>query len=1317
MRIESATRKMRILGPRLLFLASFFIAAAGPGAVAAAAQTAATGLDRPIPEWLVLGTWAIVDGPDRVSHAYLPDEAAVAPHPGQAVGDRSWVRAEADTDHFGRLDLLPVLEGISPVANAAAYAFAWVTSPDDRTVTLAFESDDDLRVWVNGTLVVDHEVARGVGSGTDTATVRLAAGANRLLLKVVNRGGGFGLGGRVLAGSQDPVADLGLTAERPSAVAVAGAPAPALTLSMPAFSGTAVLDAGAGTVEVPVTLGARRWGGLDGEATVQIGGQTATLPPAPDGQKADVELATDWSELVQAAKAGGQVHARAGGRSYERPLNAGAVLATLGRPLEVRGWQWRDQAGEWDSLPAADAYGIDATVRRRLEELSFHSRVPDVLGDLHLDMDAAEFPEGTTFAVNGAPRVRDARGRVPLCGPCAAGDSLRVAVRPAGPEWWNPPRLVVSDAGWFEMEEGARWARFFLGDDAATVPGVRVAMELLAASDDPHKGAYRALVEQWMARLEPAVQAMAADSVDLVGNSHIDAAWLWRWPETIDVVRNTWRSATKLLAKYPEATFAGSAAQYYVWLESYEPELLERIQRLAKEGRWAPVGGWWVEPDVNLPSGEALVRQGLYGQRTFLRLFGATARVAWIPDTFGYAWTLPQIFRKSGFDYFVTQKLRWNDTDEWSADRNLFWWQGRDGTRILTYIPYGYSHHLEPDRLGEQWIASRDSTAGGRMLVLYGVGDHGGGPTMEMMDRRRALARVPTYPTLTGTLPEPALQRMEAEGGSSAPVIDDELYLEYHRGVYTSQADEKAWNRRMENLLVTAEALATHAASLPVDDDTWYNYPGGALTQAWERTLFNQFHDILPGSGIGDIYRDAAADYRDAQRLAELALERAAERIASGLDTRPPGDGTRPLLVLNPSGHARSGQVAVPWDGASARVTDGAGRPLPSVVRDGRLRFEVDDVPATGGRVVFAEDVDGQAPAAASPASPEIGAPAVLETDHLLVEVDRSTGELSRVVDKDRGREVLMPGGGGNRLATMEDRPLQWDAWNIDSVDGPWTPVADTVRVGAVTEDALGVQVEVHRADAHGSYDQRIRIPRGSTRVEFETTADWHTDHHLLKASFPLAVHADSVWAEIPYGAIGRPAVPTTVKDSARYEVAMQRWVDASAGGWGVSLVNDSKYGYDVRGDTVRLTLLKAATYPDTAADQGTHRFRYALVVHDGDWRSGATEAAAEDLNKPLVAFEVPRHDGNARARGFAAVEGAELGALKMAEEGNAYVVRLVERHGAASTARLTLPWPFEWQDADLLERPQGAWTAADGATAELTLSPWEIRTLLIRRR
>jgi len=1271
-----------------------------------------------VPAWLVLGTFPAQEGPERLSHPYLEGEAAAAPLPGATVGPRMWLARTADT--IGQMDLKRAI-GEPPLEQAVAYAFSWVTSPDERTVSFGFESDDDVRVWLDGTLILDREVARSLRGGTDTVTVRLAAGANRLLMKVVNRSGEFALGARLLAlGGGAPEA-IRLGATRPPGVAPATGPGPALTVGPLAVASSAVLEAGTGALRVPVTARATRWGGLSGAVRVRVGSREAELPAASDGVVSEAELPTTWSDLVAAAAAGeGGVQARAeGGEASGRDLDAGLALRVLARPIDVDGWRWRDDAGAWRPLPAPGSHGVDPTVVREARALAFRASVPPVLAGLDLELDVAEFAAtGSTVRVGGEPRAAGASGRVPLCGPCAAGDTLAVEIDPAGP-WWDPPRLIVPDPGWEEVAEGVRWARYFLGDDAVPEePDREVARTLLAVSMEPDKVRYATIVSEWMRRLEPAAREIRADTIDVVGNAHIDAAWLWRWDETVDVVRDTWRTAAKLLAKCPGTTFAASAAAYYEWLDAYEPDLLRDIQRLQREGRWAPVGGWWVEADANLPSGEALVRQALYGQRTYARLFGTTARVAWIPDTFGYAWSLPQIFRKSGLDYFVTQKLRWNDTDAWSADKNLFWWEGRDGTRILTYIPYGYTHQLQPRSLAEEWKASRDSTAARRMLVLYGVGDHGGGPTMEMLDRARELARIPTFPPLRGVLPAEALGSMEA-GAGAAPVIDDELYLEYHRGVYTSQAATKRWNRHMEGLLGAAEAAAAHA-SFVAAPDAWYNYPRGALTAAWTTTLFNQFHDLLPGSGIGAIYADAAHAYREAERSADMTLDRAAETIAATLDTRPPVEGAEPFLVLNPSGHARAGVVAIPWADGAATVVDGEGRPLPSAVWADSLRVRVPDVPATGGRIVFVASERAALPGNARPlATPSR---AILDNGRLRVEVDRGTGEIARIVDLASGRDVLQPGGGGNRLATREDRPLEWDAWNIDDTDAPWRPMADTVRVGEPVRDALGTSVEVVRADADGRFVQRLELPDGERRLAVETRGVWRADHRLLKASFPLALRFDSVWAEIPYGAIARPAVPRTRRDSARYEVSMQGWIDAGDGSWGVSLVNDSKHGYDVRGDTLRLTLLKSPKWPDPQADMGGQAFRYDLVVHDGDWRSGDTEAAAEALNAPLRAVAVSAHGGEGRARPFVRVAGpgVELGALKVAEDdGDDLVLRLVERHGNAATATIDLPWGFAWRRADLLERPAADddWSASDGTRASIRLAPWEIATVLVRRR
>ncbi len=1291
----------------------------------------------PLGPWLVAGTFPVDTGPARLTRAYLP-EPTLAPRAGEAAGRWRWRVAEADD--LGRIDFNRVFADGRPTEQAAAYAMTYVTSPAERTVSLAVETDDDGRLWLNGRLVYSREVARGV-TRADTVTLRLSRGVNRLLYKVVNRSGGFGMGARLLDMGPDALAGLEASAARPPTEALSGPPSPWLTLGPVRLEGLPVLDVESGTLALPLVIPITRWGGMDGPVELQVGAGRVPVPGRVGLAPSDaVTMGASWTGLArQALRRGAAVVAVAGGREVAGApvgLGSGDLLSLLSWPMEIRGWRRTADArartargAAWTPLPGHEPTEPGDTAAGAIG-VAF--AVPPALDGLTLELEAAEYGADASFVVNDRGVARDSLGRLPLCSRCAAGDGLDVVIRPGREVWWDPPRLRVRDAGWREVTEGARWARFFTDDSAYSTPSAAAADSALAAVLEAGRAQYRSLIARRLSALAPAIAAAKRDTLWAVGNSHIDAAWLWRWPETVDVVDATWGTATKLMRKYPEMQLAASSARYYDWLEERDPALLGRIRALAAAGRWHPVGGWWVEADANMPAGESFAHQALYGQQEYVRLFGAIARVAWIPDTFGYTWQLPQIFRQSGFESFVTQKLRWNDTNDWTADRNMFWWEGRDGTRILTYIPYGYDHDLEPERLAREWRATADSSAVPETLTLYGVGDHGGGPTMEMLDRRRSLARIPTFPPVVDASPDSVLARMRAAMPADAPIIRDELYLEYHRGVLTTQAETKRWNRRLEGLLGAAETAAATAA---------LSYPRERLRDAWRLTLFNQFHDILPGSGIGPVYEDADSMYRVAEALASSVLDDAAQAIASPLDTRGPRSADRAFLVLNPTGRVRAGVAAIPLQargrgparGAdadeawAAEVVDERGSWLPSARVGDTIFVRVADVPATGGKLVFLRQ--GEEARNGEPVAEPFRwlrrmlrrppAPKVLENAAMRVEIDPVTGEIASLVDRATGREMVAAGSRANVLMTQPDEPKQWDAWNIDSVDGPWTPVRGSVSVGPVMRDGLGKWVEVTRSGEGVRVRQRYVLPDMAKRLDMVTTVDWSASHRLLKAAFPWAVSPDSVWAEIPYGAMGRPAVPATREDSARYELSMQRWVDASRGGVGVALVNDGKYGYDVQGDTVRLTLLKAPKWPDPEADMGTHTFTYSVVPHPGDWRASEVLAAADELNRPMRAVAVTGHEGAGVRSGLLRLEGgtAVLSALKRAEADPAVlVVRLVEREGRTSTTRLVLPGRFEVREADLLERATGpARTAEDGIAVRLR--PWEIRTLLVRRK
>ncbi|MDE3152708.1 MAG: alpha-mannosidase, partial [Gemmatimonadota bacterium] len=854
---------------------------AAPSLLAQQPSDAGRICDRPIVPWLLIGPFPVDTGALRLDKQDVGDPATLQARAGEHAAGHVW--QPVSMDGLGQLDFFKAFPTTS-LDNTAAYAETYLASPDDRTVTLGVESDDDAIVWLNGARLERRDVARGVGTATDTLTLHLHKGVNRLVYKIVNRGGGMGMGARFLSDSPDPVGDIVASAS-PDVAVPSSAMASHFRVGPVAVPEMARLEnAGTtATLGVPLLVCAERGALPDSSGVFAIGTTSTVASVAGGGSHPAASLLAPWRDLVQGALDGG-AHVRAAlfpagtvgavdaapadrRGTTDVPVSAADLLNMLARPIQIG--IWRQASAETTSSPASTGWApldtvlADSTARRRLSAIGFSMRVPDELGGLTLQLFAGEFQPKGTFAVNGHAVQADSLGRITLCAPCAAGGRVDFVLHPNGATWWDPPVLRVADVGWHEIHDGAQWARFFTRDSTLAVPGDSVASALAAAALSADKTQYHAIVDHWTQLLAPAVARVRRDTIDVVGNSHIDAAWLWRWRETQDVINRTWATATKLMAKYPDMHFAASAAVYYESLAEQRPDVLARIQQLNREGRWNLVGGWWLEPDVNMPSGESLVRQGLYGQRTFIKLFGHPAHVGWIPDTFGYPWSLPQIFLKSGMDFFVTQKLRWNDTDKWPARLNQFWWEGPDGSKVFSYIPYGYDSDLDPHALATQERATVDSSAVPRMLTLYGVGDHGGGPTMQMLERSHDLKRIPAFPVLRDDSPTDALTRMRAAFPANGPVVRDELYLEYHRGVFTTQTEMKWWNRHMEGLLGAAEAAATVAPA---------PYPHDALTRAWHATLFNQFHDLLSGSGIDSIYMDASNDYREANALAEGAL-------------------------------------------------------------------------------------------------------------------------------------------------------------------------------------------------------------------------------------------------------------------------------------------------------------------------------------------------------------------------------------------------------------------------------------------------------------
>jgi len=835
----------------------------------------------------------------------------------------------------------------------------------------------------------------------------------------------------------------------------------------------------------------------------------------------------------------------------------------------------------------------------------------------------------------------------------------------------------------------------------------------------------------------------------LTGNSHIDAAWLWPWTETVDVVRRTFGTALQLMNEYPGYTYTQSAAAYNEWMSQKYPEMNAEIKKRIAEGRWEIVGGMWVEPDLNMPDGESLVRQLLVGKRWYKQAYGVDVRIGWNPDSFGYTWQLPQIYKKSGVDYFVTQKMTWNDTNQ--LPFKLFWWESPDGSKVLTYFPHDYGNDdLSPVRLSRDLVAARQRAAGlTDMMDLYGVGDHGGGPTRAMLDQGFHWAAdnhvTPTYEfgiaqnyfsdVEKQIAPESRTWNYQSiakgyeapaavAGQVSIPTWKSELYFEYHRGVYTTQANHKHNMRTAEEEVLNAEKFSSIA---------WLygsKYPADELTEDWKKVLFNQFHDLAAGSGIGVIYKDAQKDYDvvrwSTNEISAKALETVAERVKTG------GDGI-PVLVYNPLGWVSSGDVNVKVQlpsaaaGSAPAIESGSGDWSHVVSHDPgsdatELELHVSDVPALGYKIVRIVSKPAQTQSIARPAASE-GNNLVLGNGSVGVAVDKTTGCITSLSDKKSKLEALASGSCGNQLQFFKDTPKEYDAWNIDpgTLDVPPTTIDHADAVEAVRDAHGDSAIRVTRHWQSSKFVQTISLK--DDIVDIENDFDWHERHILLKAAFPLSVNNDFATYEVPYGEIERPTTRNNSWEKAQFEVEAMRWADLSGAGadgkvHGLSILNKDKYGYDDAGNVLRLTLLRSPTWPDPEADQGHHHFHYALYPHAGTWKEAMTVRHGWEYDYPLQAVVTTAHAGSLPAEhSFASVEpdNVVLTAVKKAEDANGLIFRVYEWAGKDATVEFHVPPGATGATVtNLMEKPEGDPLAVTGDVVKAPIHPYEILTVRV---
>ncbi len=888
--------------------------------------------------------------------------------------------------------------------------------------------------------------------------------------------------------------------------------------------------------------------------------------------------------------------------------------------------------------------------------------------------------------------------------------------------------------------------------------------------------------DQTLQQVRQALQPLSAEvkqrQIQLLGHAHLDLAWLWPVSETWSAAERTFQSVLNLQQDFPELIFCHSTPALYDWIETHRPDLFASIQTQIQAGRWEPVGGLWVEPELNTVSGESLARQVLYGQRYFQEKFGKTSAIAWLPDSFGFCWQLPQILRQGGMEYFVTQKLRWNDTTQFPDE--AFQWRSPDGSEIFSVMSAPIGEGIDPIKMANHACYWETNTGNQHTLWLPGVGDHGGGPTRDMLETARRWQSSPFFPQIEFTTAEKYLKE-RSDGGEergerseeleskvhktsplaissenafsedsllltphsplltsdSSPLTphpslltwNDELYLEFHRGCYTTHAEQKRWNRRCEQLLYQAELFASLATLT-----TGASYPKTELETAWKQVLFNQFHDILPGSSIPEVFVDANQLWQAVEQSSSDILQASLQAIASHIQLpQPPDLNAQPIVVFNPLNWTRSqiASIPVPDSVTNWQVYDQSGQQVASQLTASdpqgqaisTLLFWAEAIPSVGYRVFWIKH---------SPTSPETIPTVisdrdwVLENASLRVTIDPHTGDLSQVWDKITQREVLS--GAGNQLQAFQDQGQYWDAWNIDpnSAQHPLPP-AQLTSIEWLDRGSLQQRVRVIRQVGQSEFRQDYLLEADSPILKIVTQVDWQERHVMVKAAFPLTVEAEQATYEMPYGAIARPTNPTEPRDKAKWEVPALQWADLGTDDYGVSLLNDCKYGYDAQPNQLRLTLLRSSTWPDPEADRGLHQFTYALYPHPGTWQTAHTVRQGYELNIPLQVVHLnelrspqPSTATLPPVGQFLNLQADNLilSAFKQSEdEPQQWILRCYETHGQPAELRLKSDLGLAIaHPVNLLEQAIDSPTDSPTSTPSrsIAIAPWKIVTLKI---
>jgi alpha-mannosidase len=787
-----------------------------------------------------------------------------------------------------------------------------------------------------------------------------------------------------------------------------------------------------------------------------------------------------------------------------------------------------------------------------------------------------------------------------------------------------------------------------------------------------------------------------------VGHAHLDTAWLWPIAITKKKMAHTTSTQLSLMERYPDYVFVHSQASQYEWLEKEYPALFERVKEAVKRGQWEPVGSMWVEADCNLTGSESMVRQFLYGKRYFKEKLGVTTYDMWLPDVFGYSAALPQILNKFNIEYFLTQKISWNQFNKFP--HHTFWWKGIDGSKIWSHFPPAdtYNASCEPKEVSYSVKNYKDQGRADQSLYVFGHGDGGGGPTEKHLEFLKRGRLAPGYPEIARGKKALDFFREAKRNSKDLMTWSGELYLELHRGTYTSQAANKKSNRECEYLLRDAEWLSCFNIA---------NYPGPELEKAWKLVLLNQFHDIIPGSSVNEVYVDSAKDYAAVKEIGEGIINRSLKAIGDRIDT---AGSENPIAIFQNADVP--GLAILDWEKAenpTALLVGNSVIPAQVIEENGTRKVIFNTPQEALGTVAVGDLVDDINP----PKTRIKVSTRKIENDQLSVRFDVN-GNISSIQSLDDGSEFIEPGKLGNVFQLFDDNPLFWSAWDIDVF--AYETVQELLKcdsIEIVEKGPVRGAIEVVRTFGKSTIRQRISVGQFAG-IRFDTEIDWRETDKLLKVAFPLNINANKANFEIQFGNVERPTHYNTSWDMARFEVCAQKWVDVSEGDLGVALLNDGKYGHDIHNNVMRMSLLRAPKAPDPECDMGVHKFTYVLLPHFGPYQYADVVQAAYALNAPPRVVELAKSEGEqAELPPFVACDNRNIiiETLKKAEDSNDLLVRMYECHNTRGVAELLCARiPQEAYLCDLEENELGELEIIDGAV-QFPFKPFEIITIKLK--